>query len=100
MPNVTTETTETRTPYGTIFRAGDREWFPGSVEEFRTAKAWEAYRKPLDALKSLYDEACAARDAANGTPSWDYLDRRCATLAREIDDFVRGRANAINAGNY
>jgi hypothetical protein len=49
MPNVT----ETKTPYGIIFRTGDREWFLGSVEEYRTAKAWEAYRKPLDTLKSL-----------------------------------------------
>ena len=97
MPNVTTET---KTPYGIIFRSGDRVWFPGSVEEFRTAKAWEAYQKPLDTLKSLYDEACAARSAADGTPSWDYLDRRASKLAREIDDFVRGRDNAINAGNY
>ena len=37
--------TETKTPYGTIFRSGDREWFPGSVEEFRTAKAWEENQK-------------------------------------------------------
>ena len=37
-------TTETKTPYGSIFRSGDREWFPGSVEEFRTAKAWEESR--------------------------------------------------------
>ena len=43
MPNVTTET---KTPYGSIFRSGDREWFPGSVEEFRTAKAWEAGAGP------------------------------------------------------
>lgn len=42
MPNVTTET---RTPYGIIFRSGDREWFPGSEEEFRTAKAWEENQK-------------------------------------------------------
>ena len=42
MPNVTTET---KTPYGTIFRSGDREWFPGSVEEFRTAKVWEENQK-------------------------------------------------------
>ena len=77
MPNVTTET---KTPYGIIFRS--------------------AYQKPLDTLKSLYDEACAARSAADGTPSWDYLDRRASKLAREIDDFVRGRDNAINAGNY
>ena len=77
MPNVTTET---KTPYGIIFRS--------------------AYQKPLDTHKSLYDEACAARSAADGTPSWDYLDRRASKLAREIDDFVRGRDNAINAGNY
>ena len=74
MPNVTTET---KTPYGIIFRS--------------------AYQKPLDTLKSLYDEACAARSAADGTPSWDYLDRRASKLAREIDDFVRGRGNAISA---
>lgn len=42
MPNVTTET---KTPYGIIFRNGDREWFPGSVEEFRTAKVWEENQK-------------------------------------------------------
>ena len=36
-----TQTIETKTPYGSIFRSGDREWFPGSVEEFRTAQAWE-----------------------------------------------------------
>ena len=42
MPNVTTET---KTPYGIIFRSGEREWFPGSVEEFRTAKAWEENQK-------------------------------------------------------
>lgn len=42
MPNVTTAT---KTPYGIIFRSGDREWFPGSVEEFRTAKAWEENQK-------------------------------------------------------
>jgi hypothetical protein len=38
------QTRETKTPYGTIFRSGDREWFPGSVEEFRTAKAWAESR--------------------------------------------------------
>jgi hypothetical protein len=37
--------TETRTPYGSIFRTGDREWFPGTEEEFRTAKAWEHYQR-------------------------------------------------------
>lgn len=37
--------TETKTPYGPIFRSGDREWFPGSVEELRTAKAWEENQK-------------------------------------------------------
>jgi len=42
MSNVTTET---KTPYGSIFRSKDREWFPGSVEEFRTAKAWEENQK-------------------------------------------------------
>ena len=52
----------------------------------------------LDTLKALYGEACAARDAAHDTPSWDYLDRRCSKLAREIDEFIRGRANAIQAG--
>ena len=40
-----TQITETKTPYGTIFRSGGREWFPGSVEEFRTAKAWEGNQK-------------------------------------------------------
>ena len=34
-------TTETKTPYGIICRSGDREWFSGSEEAFRTAKAWE-----------------------------------------------------------
>lgn len=29
------------TPYGTIYREGDREWFAGSREQFETAKAWE-----------------------------------------------------------
>jgi len=38
-------TTETKTPYGSIFRSGDREWFTGSEEERRTAKAWEEYQK-------------------------------------------------------
>jgi hypothetical protein len=52
----------------------------------------------LDTLKALYGEACAARDAAHDTPSRDYLDRRCSKLAREIDEFIRGRANAIQAG--
>ena len=35
-------TREVRTPYGTIFRSGDREWFAGSREEMETAKAWAA----------------------------------------------------------
>ena len=51
-----------------------------------------------DTLKALYDEARAARDATNDNSTWDYLDRRCSKLAREIDDFMRGRDNAIQAG--
>jgi hypothetical protein len=52
-----------------------------------------------DTLKALYEEACAARSAATDEQTWDFLDRRCSKLAREIDDFVRGRANAIQAGD-
>lgn len=37
----TRQTTETKTPYGIIYRSGNREWFAGSQEEFETAKHWE-----------------------------------------------------------
>jgi len=36
------DATATATPYGTIYRSGDREWFAGSREQLETAKAWEA----------------------------------------------------------
>ena len=48
MPNVTTETP---TPYGIIFRSGDREWFTGSEQEYRTAKAWAYYTRKAAELR-------------------------------------------------
>jgi hypothetical protein len=47
------------TPYGTIFRSGDRLLFAGSEEQLRAAKAWEFFANPENA-----DKSSLAREAA------------------------------------
>ena len=68
-------TTETHTPYGTIYRSGDREWFGGSVEELRTAKAWEWYR-------SAPGIAQRARDDADDERARAYYAARAAEVVK------------------
>jgi hypothetical protein len=56
-------TTETKTPYGSIFRSGDREWFAGSETEFQAAKNFEYFSNPETADKStLAIEAALAAE--------------------------------------
>jgi hypothetical protein len=50
---------ETKTPYGTIVRDGDRLLFAGSEEELRAAKTWEFFSNPENA-----DKSSLAREAA------------------------------------
>lgn len=45
-------------------------------------------------LRQMYDEANIARHVITDEAVRDLLDRRCERLARDMDDYIRGRLNA------
>jgi len=53
---------ETKTPYGTIYRDADREWFSGSEAQRQAAKTFEFFANPENA-----DKNSLAREAALAT---------------------------------
>lgn len=55
----TADRKEIKTPYGTIYRDGERELFAGSHAELTAAKTWEFFANPENA-----DKSSLAREAA------------------------------------
>ncbi len=54
---------EVKTPYGTIYRTQDRQWFSGSESEYRAALNWEYFLNPDTAdTNSLAREAALASE--------------------------------------
>jgi hypothetical protein len=71
-------TIETKTPYGTIYRDGDREWFSGSESERLAAKNWEYFANPEHA-----DANSLAREAALSAERDE--DDACRTMPKNAE---------------